>query len=154
MIQSRVMALDVGDRTVGIALSDELRLTAQPLKTIRHKGEHEFKKIFTELTALLESQNVTTIVIGLPINMNGSEGPQAAKVRDFTNRWQKFLDKNEKKTDALEWICWDERLSTAGAERHLIDADVSRNKRREVIDTMAAVFILQGYLSQLVHESL
>lgn len=149
MTPGRIMALDVGDRTVGIALSDELRITAQPLKTLHYKGEHEFKSIFLELTKILEEQNVKTIVVGLPLNMNGSEGPQAKKVIDFVERFKKNLTKNARDPQNWEWDYWDERLSTAGAERHLIEADVSRGKRRDVIDTMAAVFILQGYLASL-----
>lgn len=145
---SRILALDVGDRKIGIALSDELRLTAQPFETLFYKGEHEFKKIFSELTKTLEENFVATIVIGLPINMNGTEGPQAEKTRKFVEKWQKFLTAHKTDPDQWEWIFWDERLSTSGAERHLIEADVSRAKRKKVIDKMAAVFILQGYLEQ------
>lgn len=146
MNPKRIMALDVGDRTVGIALSDEMQITAQPLKTLRYKGEHDLSPVFVELTKIILEQNVSTIVTGLPLNMNGTEGPQAKKVLQFVERWQKNLAKNGHDPDDFEWVEWDERLSTAGAERHLIDADVSRAKRRSVIDTMAAVFILQGYL--------
>jgi putative Holliday junction resolvase len=151
---TRVMALDIGDRTCGIALSDPLWITAQPLTTLRYTGPHERKKIFTQLSTLLADQQVGTVVIGLPLNMNGGEGPQAAKVRDFVAAWRKFLARRQQDatTGATapaepEWIFWDERLSTAGAERHLIAADVSRAKRRKIIDTMAAVFILQGFLA-------
>lgn len=146
MITGRIMALDVGDCSIGIALSDEMRIIAQPLKTLRYKGEHEFKHIFSELAKIIEEQNVGTVVVGLPLNMNGSEGPQAKKVLNFVERFKKNLTKNSTDPENWEWVYWDERLSTAGAERHLIDADVSRSKRKRVIDTMAAVFILQGYL--------
>lgn len=140
------MALDIGDRTVGIALSDEMQITAQPLKTLRYQGEHDLTPVFLELTKVMLEQNVKTIVIGIPLNMNGSEGPQVKKVLTFVERFQKNLVKNNHNPDDYDWVEWDERLSTAGAQRHLIDADVSRAKRRDVIDTMAAVFILQGYL--------
>lgn len=146
---SRILALDIGDRRIGLALSDEMRLTAQPFGTLTLKGEHDFKKIFSELFQILKENSVSTIVIGLPINMNGTEGPQAEKVREFIEKFQNFL--KTKKTDSKnwEWEFWDERLSTTGAERHLIKADVSRAKRKKVIDKMAAVFILQGYLENL-----
>lgn len=149
----RVMALDIGDRTCGVAVSDALRIIAQPHGTIRYAGIHERKKVFTQLAKIMTEQQVGTVVAGLPLNMNGEEGPQAAKVREFVAALRKFLTRNRwpgkaEGQDSLapEWIFWDERLSTAAAERHLIAADVSRAKRREVIDTMAAVFILQGFL--------
>lgn len=149
----RVMALDIGDRTCGVAVSDTLRIIAQPHGTIRYAGIHERKKVFTQLSALMAEQQVGTVVVGLPLNMNGEEGPQAGKVREFVAALRKSLTRNRRRDGTVgqdipepEWIFWDERLSTAGAERHLIAADVSRAKRREVIDAMAAVFILQGFL--------
>ena len=145
----RIAALDIGDKTVGVALSDELQITAQPYKTLRYKNEGERKKLFVDLAAILREQNVKVIVFGMPINMNGSVGPRAEKTHDFMTAFQNFFLAKEANPDELEWIAWDERLSTSGAERHLIAADVSRGKRKEIIDTSAAVFILQGYLQSM-----
>lgn len=146
----RILALDVGDRTVGLAVSDELGYTAQPLKTLRYKTPAERKSVFLELSKILIERNVGTLVIGLPLNMNGSEGPQVVKVRDFITSFQNFLAKSRIDPTTFAWLYWDERLSTAGAERRLIEADVSRGKRKTVIDTMAAVFILQGFLESQI----
>lgn len=146
-MEKRVLALDVGDRTCGVAASDELGLTAQPLKTLRYKNPAERKALFDELARIVSERRSTTIVVGLPVNMNGTEGPQAGKVRDFVAALKERLFKLKVDPERIEWIFWDERLSTSGAERALIQADVSRAKRKNVIDTMAAVFILQGYLA-------
>lgn len=146
-MEKRVLALDVGDRTCGIAGSDEMGWTAQPLKTLRYKNPAERKVLFDELAKIISERQAKVIVTGLPVNMNGSEGPQASKVRDFIASLQDRLRKLKIDPDRMEWIYWDERLSTSGAERALIEADVSRTKRKGVIDTMAAVFILQGYLA-------
>lgn len=145
----RIAALDIGDKTLGIALSDEMQITAQPFKTLRYKNDGERKKLFVELAAILREQNVKVVVYGLPLNMNGSFGPRAEKTEDFIAAFQKFFLAKEANTQDFEWVAWDERLSTSGAERHLIAADVSRGKRKEIIDTSAAVFILQGYLQSL-----
>ena len=142
----RIAALDIGDKTVGIALSDELQITAQPYKTLRYKNDGDRKKLFVELAAILREQNVKVVVYGLPLNMNGSFGPRAEKTEDFITAFQKFFLGKEADSQDFQWVPWDERLSTSGAERHLISADVSRVKRKEIIDTSAAVFILQGYL--------
>lgn len=150
----RILALDVGDRTVGLAVSDALGYTAQPLKTLRYKTPVERKSVFIELAKILAEMNIGTLLIGLPLNMNGSEGPQVVKVRVFITALQKFLTKSRTDPATFAWLFWDERLSTAGAERRLIEADVSRSKRKTVIDTMAAVFILQGFLeSQIDYDS-
>lgn len=145
----RIAALDIGDKTVGIALSDELQITAQPYKTLRYKNDGERKKLFLELSAILRDQNVKVIVFGMPINMNGSIGPRAEKTQDFMESFQDFFLAKEANPNDFEWVAWDERLSTSGATRHLIAADVSRDKRKDIIDTSAAVFILQGYLQSL-----
>ncbi len=146
---TRIAALDIGDKTIGVALSDALRLTAQPHKTLFFKDDATRKKAFVELAAILREHDVKTIVYGLPLNMNGSFGPRADKTEAFVDAFCEFFLQKESAPDSYAWIPWDERLSTAGAERHLIAADVSRGKRRAVIDTTAAVFILQGYLQSL-----
>ncbi|QUH26682.1 Holliday junction resolvase RuvX [Serpentinicella alkaliphila] len=135
----RKMGLDVGDKTIGVALSDLLGWTAQGLKTIFRKNK---KEDFKELEEIINSNDVDTIVVGLPKNMNGTIGPQGEKVLEFCEELKiKFNIKVE---------LWDERLSTVAAERSLISADVSRKKRKQVIDKMAAVYILQGFLDRKI----
>lgn len=135
----RVLALDVGDRTIGVAASDALGLTAQGVETIRRKS---WDKDILRLKELKELYETDTFIIGLPKNMNGTQGERCDIVRDFAEKLQKKLK-------GSRVVFWDERLSTVAAERSLIAADVSRAKRRKVIDKMAAVFILQGYLDNL-----
>ena len=135
----RVLALDVGDRTIGVAASDALGLTAQGVETIRRKS---WDKDMLRLKELKELYETDTFIIGLPKNMNGTQGERCDIVRDFAEKLQKKLK-------GSRVVFWDERLSTVAAERSLIAADVSRVKRRKVIDKMAAVFILQGYLDNL-----
>lgn len=133
----RILGLDIGSKRIGIALSDELGFTAQGLETLNCKDpETDIGKI----AKIVETYGVTEIVVGIPYNMNGTEGPQVKKVREFMER----LGQKVK----APFVEWDERLSTAGAERTLLEADVSRAKRRKVIDKLAAVFILQGYLDK------
>ena len=131
----RVMGLDVGSRTIGVAMSDELRLTAQSLKTIARKTPEDDLK---ELTAIIHQFDVGQIVVGLPRNMNGILGEQAEKILN----WIKTLEK----TTPLPVATWDERLSTVGATRILLEADLSRKKRKKSVDKLAAAIILQGYL--------
>ncbi len=143
-MQKRILALDVGDRTCGVAMSDAMGITAQPVATLRYKNPQERHQVFSDLLQLIRTQNVGTVVVGMPINMNGSAGPQSVKVKEFVTALTKFVMNGAK--SEVEWIYWDERLSTSGADKALIAANVSRAKRKEVIDKMAAVFILQGYL--------
>ena len=138
-MRKRVLALDVGDRTIGVAASDALGLTAQGVETIRRKS---WDKDFARLKELMELYETDTFIVGLPKNMNGTQGERCDVVRAFAERLQK-------KFKGSQVVFWDERLSTVAAERSLIAADVSRAKRRKVIDKMAAVFILQGYLDNL-----
>lgn len=132
----RIMGLDVGDKTIGVAISDALGLTAQGLEVIRRaeNSEQDFKR----LKQLVKAHGIAKIVVGLPRNMNGTLGPQGEKVLAFIRELRQFLQ--------LPVETWDERLSTAEAERLLISADISRRKRRKIIDKMAASIILQGYL--------
>ena len=135
----RIMGLDVGDKTIGVALSDPLGWTAQGLKTVRRTG---IKKDLQKLGEIIKEYDVKKIVVGLPKNMNGTIGPQCQKVLEFNERLGKrFGD--------IKIIQWDERLTTVAAERILIEADVGRKKRKEVIDKIAAVHILQGYLDRI-----
>ncbi len=131
------MGLDVGTHTIGIAVSDELGLTAQGLKTLRRKSMEED---FQEISAIISQFEVNKIVVGLPKNMNGTLGVQAETVLKWTEYLQERIQ--------VPVVTWDERLSTVGASRVLLEADLSRRKRKKVIDKLAAVLILQGYLDQ------
>ena len=132
----RILGLDVGDKTIGIAVSDELFFTAQGVEVIRRTN---LEKDFARLSALVTEYDVDTFVIGLPKNMDGSIGDRGLLVK-------KFADDLNAVISGKKIIFWDERLSTVAAQKSLIAADVSRAKRKKVIDKMAAVFILQGYL--------
>jgi putative holliday junction resolvase len=131
------MGLDVGSKTVGIAVSDELGWTAQGLKTLKINEERE-QFGFEEIGQLIREYQVDTVVIGLPKNMNGTIGPRGEASKQFANEIESRFD--------VQTVLWDERLTTMAAERVLLEADVSRKKRKKVIDKMAAVMILQGYL--------
>lgn len=134
----RIMSLDVGSRTIGIACSDALLMTAQGIETIRRTS---FEKDFNRLQELIAEYEVHELVVGMPKNMNGTKGERAEKTEEFVEKMKEVID--------LPVSYWDERLSTVMAERQLIAADVSRKKRKSVIDKMAAVVILQGYLDRL-----
>lgn len=132
------MSLDVGSRTIGIACSDALLMTAQGIETIRRTS---LEKDFNRLQELITEYEVHELVVGMPKNMNGTKGERAEKTEEFVEKMREVID--------LPVTYWDERLSTVMAERQLIAADVSRKKRKSVIDKMAAVVILQGYLDRL-----
>jgi putative Holliday junction resolvase len=131
----RTMGLDLGSHTIGVAISDELRMTAQGLKTIRRGSMEEDLR---ELTAIISQFEVDKVVVGLPRNMDGTLGEQAKKAL----KWIKTI---EERTH-LPVISWDERLSTVAATRILLEADLSRRKRKKTVDKLAAVLILQGFL--------
>ena len=132
------MALDVGSRTIGIACSDALLMTAQGIETIRRTS---LENDFNRLRELISEYEVHELVVGMPKNMNGTKGDRAEKTEEFVEKMKAVID--------LPVTFWDERLSTVMAERQLSAADVSRKKRKGVIDKMAAVVILQGYLDRL-----
>ena len=134
----RIMGLDVGSKTIGVAISDELGITAQGFKTIKRKAMEDD---FRELYAIISQFQIEKIVVGLPKNMDGSLGKQA----EFVLGWIEDL----KNKIQLPVETWDERLSTVEATKTLLKADLSRKKRKEVIDKVAAVLILQGYLQQI-----
>ncbi|MTI60901.1 MAG: Holliday junction resolvase RuvX [Firmicutes bacterium] len=131
----RIMGLDYGDKTIGVAISDVLGLTAQSKGVIRRKNLTED---FIKLQDYLEEYQITEIVVGFPINMNGTLGPRVEKTNQFVNFLRKRVD--------IPVNLWDERLTTVAAERALLEADLSRSKRKGVIDAVAAALILQGYL--------
>jgi putative Holliday junction resolvase len=137
----RIMGLDVGSKTIGIAISDSLGWTAQGIETIRRKNiEHDLER----LDQLITEYEVSRIVVGLPKNMNGTIGPKGEEILGFVQLLRGRLQ--------LPIETWDERLTTVAAERSLIDADVGRRKRKQVIDKLAAVLILQNYLDSLANK--
>ena len=133
----RILGLDVGSKTVGIAISDELGWTAQGLKTLKI-DEEKNKFGFDEIGQLIKEYGISQVVIGLPKNMNGSIGPRGEASKRYAEEIENQF--------SVSTILWDERLTTMAAERVLLEADVSRKKRKKVIDKMAAMMILQGYL--------
>ena len=135
----RIMGLDVGSKTIGVAISDELGWTAQGITTIAIDEENEIFG-FDELAEIIQQYGIEKIVVGLPKNMNGTIGPRGEASLRFADMLRERFE--------LPVEMWDERLSTMAAERILLEADVSRKKRKKVIDKMAAVMILQGYLDR------
>lgn len=133
----KTLGLDIGEKRIGIAIGDESGLIASGLTTLTRRSQVD---TLSEIEVIVDRHRVERIVVGLPLNMDGTEGIQAQKVQTFVEK----LRKRFKRRARIE--TWDERLSTSGAERALLEADLSRKKRRKVIDKMAAVFILQGYL--------
>jgi putative Holliday junction resolvase len=135
----RILALDVGEKTIGVAASDLLLLTAQGIEVIRRTS---LERDLIRLGEIINQYEVETIIIGFPKNMNGTIGPKGELMQEFANNVIASFPN-------MKVHLWDERLSTVGAQKALIAADVSRSKRKKVIDKMAAVFILQGYLDSL-----
>ncbi|MBM5978273.1 Holliday junction resolvase RuvX [Staphylococcus epidermidis] len=141
MLKHKILGLDVGSKTVGIAISDLMGWTAQGLDTLRINEEQDDLGI-DQLVKIIKDNQVGTVVIGLPKNMNNSIGFRGeASI--------KYKEKLQESIPSIDIVMWDERLSTMASERSLLEADVSRQKRKKVIDKMAAVFILQGYLDSI-----
>jgi len=136
--QGALFGLDLGEKTIGVAVCDPARLVATPVETIRRK---KFTADAERLAALAARRNIIGLVIGLPLNMDSTEGPRAQSTRAFARNLSRILP--------LPLAFWDERLSTAAMERDLIALDASRAKRAEKIDEMAATFILQGAIDRL-----
>jgi putative Holliday junction resolvase len=134
----RVLGLDIGDNTIGVAVSDPLGFTAQGITTVKRTS---LEKDLQELSSICAQYGVEKIIAGLPKNMNGCVGPQAEKVLEFVEHLKENL--------GIPVETWDERFSTLSAQRILIEGDVRRKKRKTVIDKMAAVLILQNYLDSL-----
>ncbi len=135
-----VAGLDLGDKTIGVAISDLRRSVATPVEVIRRE---KFTLDAARLLALLTARGAMGIILGLPLNMDGSEGPRVQSTRAFARNLVRFT--------ALPITYWDERLSTVAATRALIEADTSRKRRNEVIDQVAAGYILQGALDRMAH---
>jgi len=135
---ARLLGLDLGEKTIGLALSDRLLMVATPMETLK-RGK--FAADAARLDIIISEHAIGGLVVGLPLNMDGSDGPSAQSARAFGRNWVK--------RSALPVIFWDERLSTMAVTRTLLDADTSRKKRGEVVDKMAAAYILQGALDRL-----
>jgi putative Holliday junction resolvase len=140
----KIIALDVGDKTIGVALSDDLLFTAQGLMTIERVG---IRKDTGKVMELITEYKCDTVVIGLPKNLNGTDSIQTEKVYEFRTMLENKMKSSGMKDISILWQ--DERFTTLMAEKVLIEADVSRKKRKDVIDKQAAVLILQGYLDRL-----
>ena len=132
---TRFLGLDVGDKTVGIALSDTTQMIASPVKTIKRI---KFTPVAEEIKSIVDENAVSLVIIGLPINMDGTEGTRCQSTRQFAQNLEGFLN--------TPLYFWDERLSTIAVTRALLAADMSRAKRKTVVDKMAASYILQGFL--------
>ena len=137
----RIMGLDYGTKTVGVAVSDPLGLTAQGIETIERKEENKLRRTCARIEELVREYHVDTIVLGFPKHMNNDIGGRALKTLEFR-------DMLVRRT-GLEVVMWDERLTTVSAERTLMESGVRRENRKKFVDKIAAVFILQGYLDSL-----
>lgn len=134
----RILGLDYGSVTVGVAISDPLGITAQALETIERPAENKLRRTLARITELVEEYQVQKIVLGFPKNMNNTVGERGQKTLEFKSQL-------ERRT-GLPVVMWDERLTTVAADRSLMETGVRRENRKQVIDQIAAVFILQGYL--------
>lgn len=137
----RIMGLDYGDKTVGVAVSDETLLIAQPVETIKRERVNKLRQTYARIEAIIKEYYIEKIVIGLPLNMNNTEGERCLKTREFA--------KELERRTGIEITFWDERLTTYAADSVLSDGGVRREKRKEYIDKIAASMILQGYLDSL-----
>lgn len=137
----RVMGLDYGSKTVGVAISDPLGFTAQGIETIQRKEENKLRQTLARIEALVKEYEVNEIVLGFPKNMNNTIGDRAEKTLGFKEMLERRIN--------IPVIMWDERLTTVEAERTLIESKVRREDRKKYVDKIAAVFILQGYLDSL-----
>lgn len=141
----RILGLDYGSKTVGVAVSDPLGLTAQRLDTIWRKQENKLRQTLARIKELVDEYQIEQIVLGYPKNMNNTVGERAEKALEF----KEMLEKRT----GLMVIMWDERLTTVEADRTLMEAGVRRENRKQYLDGLAAVFILQGYLDSLGNVS-
>lgn len=137
----RIMGLDFGAKTVGVAVSDPLLVTAQSLETITRKSENKLRQTLARIEELIQEYQVDKIVLGLPKNMNGTEGERVEKTKEF----QEMLFRRT----GLSVELWDERLTTVAADRIMMETGIRREHRKEHVDAVAASFILQGYLDYL-----
>lgn len=138
MTKTRILALDIGSKRTGVAISDETRLIATPLTTVEARQKKDWLE---KVSGLVESEEASEIVVGFPLNQHGEEGVDAKKIREYIAVLRERF--------TLPVIEWDERFTTVQAERALLTFDVSRQKRKQVIDKVAAAIILQSYLDSL-----
>lgn len=138
---SRIMGLDFGSKTVGVAISDPLFITAQGKEIIRRERPDKLRQTLARIEQLIVEAEVDKIVLGYPKNMDDSEGDRVAKTKEF----KEMLERRT----GLEVVLWDERLTTVAADKYMIEAGIRREKRKDYVDEIAAVFILQGYLDSL-----
>ena len=137
----RIMGLDYGSKTVGVAISDALGITAQGIETIERKEENKLRQTLARIEALVQEYGVEKIVLGFPKNMNNTIGERAEKSLELKEKLERRI--------GIPVIMWDERLTTVEAERTLMESKVRRENRKKYVDKIAAVFILQGYLDSL-----
>lgn len=140
----RILGLDFGSKTVGVAVSDELLLTAQGVEIIRRKSQNKLRQTLARIEELIEEYQVDRIVLGYPKNMNNTEGERCEKTKEFQADLRRRTGK--------EVILWDERLTTVAADKTMMEAGIRREHRKEYVDEIAAIFILQGYLDYLHNE--
>lgn len=136
----RILGIDYGEARVGIAITDELNITAQGLKTIEHNGND--KILLAELDKILNAYSVETIVVGMPINMNGTKGPR-------TEKTEKFIHKLKCKYNKIKIETIDERLTTVQAHRTMNDLEINKKKKKAIVDTISAVYILEVYINKI-----
>ncbi|MDD6037593.1 MAG: Holliday junction resolvase RuvX [bacterium] len=134
----RIMGLDFGSKTVGVAVSDPLKITAQGVEIIRRKSPNKLRQTLARIEELVQEYEVEEVVLGYPKNMNGTEGERCERTKEFQEMLERRLN--------LPVALWDERLTTVAADRVMMEVGIRRENRKEYVDEIAAVFILQGYL--------
>lgn len=144
MVGDRILGLDFGSKTVGVAVSDSLLITAQGVEIVRRNSENKLRQTIARIEEIIVEYQVKTIVLGLPKNMNNSEGERAEKTKEFKETL-------ERRT-GLPVILWDERLTTVAADKAMIETGIRREDRKKYVDEIAAIFILQGYLDYLKNQ--
>lgn len=137
----RILGLDFGSKTVGVAVSDELLLTAQGVEIVRRQSPGKLRQTLARIEEIIKEYHVEKIVLGYPKNMNNTEGDRCEKTKEF----QAMLERRT----GLEVVLWDERLTTVAADRTMMESGIRREHRKEYVDEIAAIFILQGYLDYL-----
>ena len=140
----RILGLDFGTKTVGVAVSDELLITAQGVEIVRRKAPNKLRQTLARIEELIGEYGVEKIVLGYPKNMNNTEGERCERTKEFK-------EMIEKRT-GLEVILWDERLTTVSADNAMMEMGIRRENRKEYVDEIAAIFILQGYLDFLANQ--
>ena len=140
----RILGLDFGSKTVGVAVSDELMLTAQGLEIVRRQSPNKLRQTLARIEQIVTEYQVERIVLGYPKNMNNTEGERCEKTKEFAQML-------ERRT-GLSVVLWDERLTTVAADRHTRESGIRRENRKQYVDEIAAVFILQGYLDSLAFQ--